>query len=278
MEGQTSSQDLIVDASKDTKEREYWLDKLSGEWEKSVFPYDHVTIGVKERHLKETYFLLPPRLSERLLEIANRSDVRLYSLLLTTLQVLIAKYTQNDDIIVGVPIYRQEEEDEGDFINTVLALRNRIEAGVTFKELLITVSQNLFEAAENQNYPIKKLLYKLGISFSRDDDFPLFDIAVLLENIHDKRYIHHININTIFTFSRDGGEVKGVLEYNSFLYEEKTIARIINHITHLLQVVLFDVNVVVSTIDFLASEEKKQLLYDFNDTAAVYPQDRTLHQ
>ncbi len=278
MEGKSFSQDVSVSAAQNIKERDYWLNKLSGEWEKNVFPYDNYSTGIIGRDFKEVNFSLPLELSERLLTMANASDVRLYSLLLTALQVLINKYTESDDVMVGVPIYRQPVEGEVDFINTVLVIRNRIQAGVTFKELLITVSRNLFEAIENQNYPLKTLLYKLGIPYSEHDDFPLFDMVILLENIHDRWYLQDIKTNIHFFFSREGREVKGTVEYNHFLYQEQTIQRIIKHLEHLLQIALFKVELEVSSIDLLTSEEKKRLLIDFNDTTREYPDQQIIHR
>jgi amino acid adenylation domain-containing protein len=282
MKAKSFSQEKNVAANQNIKEREYWLNQLSGEWEKSVFLYDNPTaepgtVGNKWR-LEEMDFKLSAPLCERLLHMANGSDTRLYCLILTAVTVLIDKYTGNNDIIVGAPIYRQKKEDEGDFINTVLTLRNRIGTGVTFKELLITVSKNLFEVTEHQNYPVKTLLYKLNIPFSENDFFPLFDIVILLENIHDKNYILDIKTNIVFSFSRDGREVKGTMEYNRFLYREKTIQRIINHFKHLLHIALFNIDIQVSSIDLSTNKEKKRLLLDFNDTAREYPGDQTVHQ
>jgi len=69
------------------------------------------------------------------------------------------------------------------------------------------------EAAEHQNYPIEAVLHKLSLPVT-GDEFPLFDMAVLLENIHDKEYIEHIHTNMLFVFRHSDREVEGVLEYN----------------------------------------------------------------
>jgi hypothetical protein len=81
--------------------------------------------------------------------------------------------------LVDLMLYRQEVE--GDFVNTVLILRNRLEPGITFKQLLLQVRQVLVEAVEHQNYPIEALLHKLDLPVSPEPgaDFPLFDIAIL---------------------------------------------------------------------------------------------------
>jgi len=103
--------------------------------------------------------------------------------------LLLHKYTGQTDIILGTSIYKQESE--GHFVNTVLALRNRSDDRMTFKDLLLQVRQTILEANENQNYPIETLLYRLNIPYTQTD-FPLFDVAVMLESIHERRYIEPI--------------------------------------------------------------------------------------
>ena len=75
--------------------------------------------------------------------------------MVTGVMLLLYKYTGSRDIIVGAPTYKQDGE--GKLINTVLALRNRMESHLTFKEFLLQVAQTVFEANENQNYPIHKI-------------------------------------------------------------------------------------------------------------------------
>jgi tyrocidine synthetase-3 len=81
-----------------------------------------------------------------------------------------------------------------------------------------------------------------------------------------------------FTFLRTGQSVDGELEYRSLLYEKQTVERIITYFTRLLQEVVFNLDLKLSEIDILSREEKKRLLYDFNQTAALYPKERTIHE
>jgi non-ribosomal peptide synthetase component F len=71
--------------------------------------------------------------------------------LLTGMFILLHKYTGNNDIMIGSPIFKPEIE--GEFINTVLVFRNEAAARMSFKELLLEVRKTMIEAIENQNYP-----------------------------------------------------------------------------------------------------------------------------
>jgi amino acid adenylation domain-containing protein len=276
------SEDIAISAGQNIKERDYWLDKLSGELVRHGFPYDveRTAAAKKERSIETVKFVFPGELCAKLMKLRSGSDPRLYMILTAGLIVLLDKYTYNrnkwnKDIIVGTPVFKQEVE--GEFINTVLALRNRLDDHMTFKELLLRVRQTIIEAAENQNYPIETLLYKLNIPDSRDD-FTLFDIAVLLGNIHDKGYLGDIKLSMVFSFSRTGETVEGELEYNALLYKKETAARIINHLENLLQGACFDVNVRLSDIDILSQREKEQLLFEFNDNRVEFAGDKTVYR
>jgi amino acid adenylation domain-containing protein/non-ribosomal peptide synthase protein (TIGR01720 family) len=270
------SGDTAIAASHYTRERDYWLKKLSGDLVKASFPTDYKKIAA-ERIIDTAKFKFSQEVFTRLIKISSGSDAKLFVLLVTGLILLLNKYTysQYQDVIVGTPVLKQDLE--GDFINTVLALRSRLNPHWTFKELLSQVKQTIYEANENQNYPIDTLLYKLNISSSESEDFPLFDIAVLLENIHDRKYLRGLNLNMIFSFFKSEESIEGVVEYNSLLYDKASIERITIHFNSLLQKVLSDVNREIYKIDPLTEEERNQLI-DFNDTRADHIKAKTIHE
>jgi len=257
------------------KERDYWTNKLSGELVKAGFPYNSKKL-IENNPVEAAAFSLAGELFSRLLKISGGSDARLHIILAAGLNLLLGKYTGLQDIVIGSPIYRQDAE--GQLVNSVLALRNHINDNMTFKELLMQVNQTLLEATENQNYPIEALLYQLNMSSVEGEEFPLFDIVVLLENIHEKKYIRHINPNMVFSFLKTGECIEGTLEYNASKYDKTNIAGIIACFIHVLEEAIFNVNEEISNIEMVPGAERKKLLYDFNNTAAGYPGDKTIHE
>ncbi len=264
-------------ASQNIKEKNYWLNKFSGEPVKVGFPYNYQRYG-NRRSMEAVEFRLTGELFSQLSERIKGKDHILHIYMTAVLCILLNEYNYSvsGDIIIGTPIYKQETD--GEFINTVLPLKNRLAGSITFKELLVQVKQTIVEAVENQNYPIELLAEQLNLPFSPADDFPLLDVAVLVENIHDKRYLQGINLNMIFSFQKTGEYIESQVEYNSSLYARDTVDRIIRHFKSLLHSVLTDLDIKVSAVDILSDQEKKELLFDFNDTAAPYPGDKTIHQ
>jgi amino acid adenylation domain-containing protein/thioester reductase-like protein len=273
-QGKRDLDELAIAANQKIKERDFWLKKLSGVPGKTFFPYDY-----KKRMLEPGFdslkFKFPAEIFTKLMALSNQSDLRLHVIMVTGIVILLQKYTQKNDILVGAPIYKQEQQTQ--LINTVLTLRSRFHSGFTFKKLLIKVRETIVEASGNYGYPIEILPENLNIPHSKDG-FPLFDTAVLVENIHDKCDLQYIDLNMVFSFLRTAEGIEGVVEFNRLLYKKNSIERIIRHLQQLFRDVLRDLELKISKISVLAEEEKRRLLYDFNRTQTPYPQEKTLHR
>jgi amino acid adenylation domain-containing protein len=269
---QSRLQDQSIAANQRIKEQNYWLNKLSGQWTKTMFPVDYnkKTSGTPGApHMEIKTFRITGELFAQIMKLRNNSDSRLFMILVAVVTVLLYKYTGNKDILLGSPVLKQDIDAE--FVNTTLVLRNPIRPNMSFKELLLQVRQTVLEAVENQNYPVETLPRQLDMTISGDEDFPLYDIAVLVENIHDINYLRHIKLNMIFSFLRGHQYIEGTVEYHPALYDKETIERIANHFTHLLGNLLANIDTQISNIEILEEEKKKQLLFDFNNTEMAYP-------
>jgi amino acid adenylation domain-containing protein len=272
---------LVIAANQKTRERAYWLNQLSGDLTKSIFPYDQThreDNRKKEAGKRNAFpFTWEGDLYSGLLKLSTGSDVKLHIILVAALTALLEKYTPNShsDIIVGTPIHKQRKQ--GEFINTVLPLRNPVKTGMSFKELLLQARQTMIEASKNQGYPIEVLLDELDMD-PYAAHFPLFDVVLLLENIQEQKDIRHINVNVVFTFSRTAESIHATIDYNPFLYEKTTVERMALHFTQLLRQVLAGIDTPLPGIDILSPGEKKQLLIDFNNTDAPFPMDKTIHE
>jgi amino acid adenylation domain-containing protein len=271
---------LAIAAHQNVKEREFWVNRLSDNFEKSVFPYDynHERTNRKEYDLPvddSAKFQFTGILFSQLMKLSKASDDSLNLILVTGVILLLAMYTNRQDIMVGAPIFKQEMDTE--FINTILPLRTRFRKDITVKELLVQVRKTIIDAVANQNYPMEILLKELNTSFS-EGEFPLFDVAILLENIQERRYLQPVRINMIFSFERRENHIEGEVEFNPLLYKRSTIDRIVKHLSRLLQEMVLNPQQPVSGIDLLSEAEQRQLLYDSNDNRTEYPANQTLHQ
>jgi amino acid adenylation domain-containing protein len=269
---------LKLAAKQNVKEREFWLEQLSGEIVKTGFPFDINTTTANEFNMDSTAFRFPgiqeKELYSKLLELTKGSNYTLNMVLISTITLLLSKYTGYRDVLVGTPIYKQLIE--GDFVNTVLVLRNRIENNITFRQFLLLVRQTIKEANENQNYPLEILMEELT-GDTGDNIYP-FDTAALLEDIHEKEYLRGVRCNVIFSFVKEEDCIKGVLRYNSALYTKSAVQQIIAHFTNLLRSGLLNIDLPLFQLGMITQEEKNNILYDFNNTTREYPHDKTVLQ
>ncbi|MCK4762979.1 MAG: amino acid adenylation domain-containing protein [Candidatus Aminicenantes bacterium] len=272
-----------IAGSQDMAAKDYWKQQLSGEIQKSSFPYDFRKTGKEGYDWDKVALDFSRELEAKLISASKESDHALHVILTAGLAILLDKYrsgtNKDKDIVIGSPIYRQENE--GEFINTLLPFRIEMDDKLTFRDFLQRVKQVVLTAVKHHNYPVEMLIQRLDLSPAplspgQDRDFPLFDAAILLDNIHDRDYIQHINVNTLFCFSRDGGVVAGELEYNTLRYEKTTIEQIARHLPVLLEKVLLNAGLELFKIEILTESEKKQILVEFNSTEAEYPADKTL--
>ncbi|MCP5106418.1 MAG: AMP-binding protein, partial [bacterium] len=277
MISKSSSDRLAIAAEQNIKEREYWLEKLSGDLIKSSFPYDykHGSQTSPAAGSATVTVSFPPELFEIVTKLSGGIDIKLHMILVTGLFVLLHKYCGNKDIIIGSPILKQEFD--GEFINTVLVFRNEVDGNACFKDLLLQVRETIIDANEHQNYPMDILAEQLNVPVNAGK-FPLADVVVLLEGIHDKQYLPGADYDILFVFGRRGGEIFLSLEYDKSLYRESTVNQIIHHCLHLLEQLPVDVNLPLDRVGLLSEEERKQVLIDFSDLETDYPRDKTLHR
>ena len=113
----------------------------------------------------------------------------MYMVLLANFNILLSKYSGQEDIIIGSPIagrnHRDLENIIGMFVNT-LAIRSTVNSELSFKEYLKKVKEKTLNAYENQDYQFEELVEKLDINrdLSRN---PLFDVMFALQNIEEAR-------------------------------------------------------------------------------------------
>ncbi|WP_374020193.1 non-ribosomal peptide synthetase [Paenibacillus thiaminolyticus] len=265
---------LAVAASQKSKERDYWLTALSGEYDKSGFPCDDVR-GTRMQ-AEEAPFCLPAELTTRLLQVSNGSDSKLHVVLSAALAALLTRLANRSDVVIGTPIYRQREEAE--FINAVLPLRAKLDGSLSFRQCLLHMQETLVGAVEHQSYPMELAAQQLGLPADDPLAHPLFETALLLDNIHDERYFRDVKWKTLFCFRRTEDGIDGVIKYNAQLYRSGTMASLASRYTLLLREALANPDQPLRSIHILLPGEKERLLGPLAGCSADYPGEQAVHR
>jgi amino acid adenylation domain-containing protein len=237
--------------------------------------------------------LLPVSLLESLKAFGRQEGVTLFMALLAAFQVLLYRYTGQEDIVVGSPIAGRTRADTeglvGFFTNTLL-LRTDLSGDPTFRELLERVREVALGAYAHQDLPFEKLVQELHPDRNLSHT-PLFQVMFNLENIPLKdTMMHDLRIEEI---EFDSGTVPFDLtveivhgpdgwwclfKYNADLFHSTTIARMSDHYGNLLQGIVGKCDQRLSELSFLTQAERLQLLDEWNHTKSSCPEDMCVHQ
>ena len=236
---------------------------------------------------------LPKALSDGLKALSRREGATLFMTLLSAFQVLLHRYTGQDDIVIGSPIAgrtRAEiEELIGLFINT-LVLRGDLSGDPKFTELMARARKMALEAYEHQDLPFEKLVEELRPE--RDPSrSPLFQVMFVLQNM--PRTALELAGVTVTPLEVDSGTAKfdltlsmaeaagalaATLEYNTDLFDHDAIERMVGHFRILLEGIVANPEQRLSELPLLTEAERRQLLVEWNDTKRDYPKDKCVHE
>ncbi|WP_068501316.1 non-ribosomal peptide synthetase [Paenibacillus kribbensis] len=270
----------------------YWLQTLNGELPVLNMPTDFSRPQAQSFEGDSLTVTLESKLTSRLYKLAQDTESTIFMVLLAAYNVLLGKYSGQEDIIVGTPVAGRRHVDTqamiGMFVNT-LVLRNQPQASLTFQSFLQEVKKNSLLALEHQEYPFDELVDKLELvrDVSRN---PVFDTIFSLQNvgtdvletggIRFKPEEFNAGISKV-DFSLHVTEEKErlsfTLEYGTKLFKPETIRRLAEHYVRILETVTQDVRVRLADITIVSDEEKQLLLTGFNDTVVPFPYHETLH-
>jgi amino acid adenylation domain-containing protein len=230
-------------------------------------------------------FVLPPGLAADLRALSQKEGVTLFMTLLAAFQSLMARYSQQEDIVVGVPIAGRTHTDLerliGFFVNT-LVLRTNLGGDPTFREALGRVREVALGAYAHQDLPFERLVEELQPErdLSRN---PLCHVAFQLfagkgapraagSNAEDPALLDIERGTAVFDLVvktwESGQGLAGSIEYNTDLYDAATVVRMAGHFQTLLGSIVADPDRPLSRLDLLPDAERQQLLQGWNDTAA----------
>ncbi|SFA60233.1 amino acid adenylation domain-containing protein [Pedobacter suwonensis] len=221
-------------------EGQYWLNKFKNYSQLNGLMLDHPRKANDQKIGKRHRFRIPADLSQLVINEAKNEGVTLFTYTLSALYVLLKKLTGEPEVIVGTTHFGRDitgfENTMGMFIETI-PLRNAVDNEMAFQVFLNQVKNNTYEDFDNRKFPFEELIAKLELPKDRKRN-PLFDIVFSSDNIGEAitvqsyqdtelSYIEHRNIKVgfdlLFTFNLQQNELSFCFEYNSGLFEEKTI-------------------------------------------------------
>jgi amino acid adenylation domain-containing protein len=270
----------------------YWREQLAGAPAVLKLPTDRPRPAVNSYRGAKQSFALPADLSVALKNFSEREEATLYMTLLAAFQTLLHRYAGQEEIVVGTPIAnRNRAETEaliGFFVNT-LVLRTDLSGDPSFRELLGRVREMALGAYAHQDLPFEKLVEELQPERSLSHT-PLFQVVFVLQNAPmGSLELPGLKLKplggdngtakfdlTLYVEETQGGLVGG-MEYNTDLFDDATIQRMLGHYENLLRGIVARPEQRISELPLLTDEEHQQLMR-WNPTDVTYPVEGTLHE
>lgn len=264
---------------------EYWRRQLEGIPAALELPTDRPRLPVMSHHGSLIAFYEPPALTAKLKDLSRREGVTLFMTLLAAFQVLLYRYTGQDDIAVGIPIAgRNRAETEnliGFFVNT-LVLRTDLSGDPSFRELLASVRETALGAYAHQEMPFERLVEEL----KPDRDLgstPLFQVMFLFQSTPaEAPSLSSLRMateriatgNTKFELSlsilETGEKLSGAFTYSTDLFDSSRIERMVGHLRILLEGIVENPEQPVSELRLLTEAERQLMLTQWNQPQRIF--------
>ena len=271
----------------------YWKQQLTGIPLLHQLPTDRPRPAIQSFRGGTERLQLDSQLTQQLKKLSQESGSTLFMTLLAGFAVLLSRYSQQTDVVIGSPIAnRNRTEIEGligFFVNS-LVLRFDLSQDPTFEDFLAQVRQTTQDAYDHQDLPFEMLVEKLQIERHLDRN-PLTQIVFALQNAPSSPWdLPGVNIEEIpsgFDSVRVDLEVYlwdapeglgGFCSYNRDLFDAETIVRMMNHFKTLLAAIVENPRQSVASLPLLTPEEEYQLLEVWNETKADYSYNKCIHQ
>lgn len=274
------------------KQLTYWKSRLSG-LARLELPADRGRPAVTSFRGADLALHIDEELVTSLRKLSADHNATLFMTVLSAFQLLLHRYTGQDDIAVGSPVAnRNRAEIEGligFFVNS-LVMRTSFAGDPSFSELLGRVKEAAVEAYANQDLPFEMLVDELRPErdLSRN---PLFEVMFQLITVPSDpgatstpspaarlalgTAIFDLNFNL---FETEGKGISGVIEYSTDLFNADRITRMAGHFRMLLEGIASNPLRKISEVPILTPSERRQILTRWNATQITFLRGQTVIQ
>ncbi|BBB93454.1 MAG TPA: non-ribosomal peptide synthetase [Methylomusa anaerophila] len=279
--------------------RAYWQRQLSGTLPVLELPADRPRFSSQSLNGQTFTSLLSADLTKRIKAFAQSQHMNLSIVLLGVFNVLLHRYTGQEDIIVGMPaIGRPQERFDslpGYFIN-MLPIRSQVTGEQSFSQLIKELQLNVVDGLDHAAYPFPAIVRELNVPRTQTNS-AVFQVAFVYQN-----FLQSTSLQTIKDLSPNSlsiefiddmhqeGEFEFALEifegdqftlnikYDPDIYDLSTIERMMGHYIKLVEKIVDQPSLALAEYSFLSQEEQDTILIDWNATQAEYPKEKTIHQ
>lgn len=285
--GELDDEDSLV-----SRQLRFWRAALAGIPDTLELPCDRVRPATASHRGGFVEFELPAGAHAGLARLARSANATLFMVLQTALAVLLSRLGAGSDVPIGTAVAGRSDEALEDavgmFVNTVV-MRTDVSGDSTFSRMLARVRDADLDVLAHQDVPFDLVVGAVNPvrSVARH---PLFQVMLVLQGQDEEELaLAGLKVSeeiaatdtAMFDLNWDVAELRdpaggpgglvGSVEYSADLYDQDTVELMARRFTMLLERVAADPDAPVSQIDVLFPDERRRLLSEWNDSAAVVP-------
>ena len=290
----TSEQEYL-NSEKFNKDKEFWNEIFKTVPEVATIP----SINVENSNsslsckAKRKQFVIPKETMNLINEFCKQNKASAFNFFMAVLAIYLSRVSSLDDFTIGTPILNRgnfkEKQTTGMYISTI-PFRISINHKIPFAEFLSNISADFSKIFRHQKYPYQYLLEDLR---KKDSSIPnLYNILLSYQNVRSNKQTSDINYESSWVGNNfisddidihlydmnDTGNINIAYDYLISKYSIDDICSIHARFLYIINQVLENNDITLNEIEIVTPDEKKKILYDFNNTSADYPRDKTITQ
>ncbi len=281
----------MLRSEKRTIARDYWLKKLPDEIPVLDLNFGNPQTKVRKYQGESITKKINPNLTRQIKEFSQNKNAKLFVTMLTAYNVLLYRYTNQEDILIGLPFLgrpsNKYNEAIGYFVNMVVVICN-LSGEISFESLLRQIKENVAQSFEYCDYPLTTLIEDLREikKYKGAEPFQVgFAFQNWFKNIRGTLFLEELDnihqdgeFNLALEVTEKGNELFIRFKYNPDMFDEATISRMSDHYIQILNSAIESFEKPICEIDMLTKKEQYKILFEFNNTKSDYAKDKTINQ
>jgi amino acid adenylation domain-containing protein/thioester reductase-like protein len=271
----------------------YWQQTLAGAPALLDIPLDHPRRAVQDHTAASVSVRLDATLTAGLKSLSRRHGTTLFMTLVSAWGAVLSRLSGQSDVLVGTPVANRDRPELegliGFFVNT-LVLRLEYGGNPTIREVLARVKARAIDSQAHQALPFEQVvelvnperslahsaLFQAMFIWQNNEAADLVLPGLEVAPIRGTTPIAKFDLS--LGLQESGGEIAGMLEYASALFDRPTIERYVEYLRNVLTAMVADDTQHVERISMLSEAERHQVVTAWNATERAFPDHLCVHE
>lgn len=288
-----NSEKEYLNSEKSNKDKAFWNEMFKTVPEVATIPSIKQETKELNCDAKRKLFTIPKETIELINVFCKTKKASIFNFFMGVFSVYLSRVSGLDDFVIGTPILNRgnfkEKQTTGMYISTI-PFKVSINHEEFFGDFISNIAVDFLKIFRHQKYPYQYLLEDLR---GKDNSIPnLYNVLISYQNVrsnkqsanilYDSRWISNNNISDDINIHlydmNDTGNLSVAYDYLLSKYTIDDICSLHARILHIINQILENNEIKLNEIEIVTPDEKRKILYDFNDTKADYPKDKTITQ